>query len=285
MENETGNQIYNPASKLNIVVLKFGGSTLGKAKDADKARFDRLVRIVKYHLENGFQPIVVISAFAGETKRLSDEFELFDPLPPEVKDPIFRKQLKKLAPLKQRYLKELANVITIGEVQAAGTFSYYLMSQGIRSRSFQAWQIPIITTDNFYDAEIIEIGKKELSGAIRAGLVPVVCGFQGITVDMLNTMLGFNGSDYTASAIAAAFGCPVILYKDVDGIYTGDPKTMREAKRLSVVSYEQMEELAKDNDSSPVHTKAIGAAKKAGIPIEVRGLDDFDDPGKCSVIK
>jgi aspartate kinase len=145
---------------------------------------------------------------------------------------------------------------------------------GVRARSFAAWQIPIITNDQFSSARIQEIETKTLEQSLSQNEIPVIAGFQGITKDGRVTTLGRGGSDTTAVAIAAALKAGRCdIYTDVDGVYTTDPRIVPTARKLSRISYEEMLEFA-SLGAKVLHARSVELAMAYHVPLQV--LSSFE---------
>ena len=202
------------------VVMKFGGTSL-----ANVERIRNVARHVKREVDAGNRVAVVVSAMAGATNQL-------------------------VAWVREASLlhdaREYDAVVASGEQVTAGLLAIVLQSIGLQARSWQGWQIPIITGDAHGAARILDIKADEIRKRLDAGEVAVITGFQGIepTRNRIST-LGRGGSDTSAVAVAIALKADVCdIYTDVDGVYTTDPRIVPKARRLAKISYEEMLEMA-----------------------------------------
>jgi len=227
-----------------LIVKKFGGTSLG---DLDHVRNAALR--VKEALEKGDRVVVVVSAMAGVTDRL-------------------------LASASGEGLGadgfERDAVAATGEQVTAGVFALALHGLGIRARSWLGWQIPIVTGETPGEARIVDIETDKLEAALKAGEVPVVAGFQGVTASGRITTLGRGGTDITAVALAAALSADRCdIYTDVPGIYTADPNLVPGARQLSAISYREVLALAATG-AKVMHSRAVALGLEYGVHIEVR---------------
>jgi aspartate kinase len=206
---------------MSRLVMKFGGTSV-----ADLDRIRNVARHVKREVDAGHQVAVVVSALAGVTNQLVE-------------------WCREAAVLHDA--REYDAVVASGEQVTAGLLAIVLQSMGVTARSWQGWQIPILTTNAHGGARIQEIDGSELVRRFaERGEVAVVTGFQGIHRETGRiTTLGRGGSDTSAVAIAAAIAADRCdIYTDVDGVYTTDPRVVSRAQRLDRVSFEEMLELA-----------------------------------------
>jgi aspartate kinase len=206
---------------MSRLVMKFGGTSV-----ADLDRIRNVARHVKREVDAGHQVALVVSAMAGTTNRLVD-------------------WCREAATLHDA--REYDAVVASGEQVAAGLVAIVLQSMGVTARSWQGWQIPILTTNAHGGARIQDIDGSELVRRFaERGEVAVITGFQGIHKETGRiTTLGRGGSDTSAVAIAAAIAADRCdIYTDVDGVYTTDPRVVARAQRLDRISFEEMLELA-----------------------------------------
>jgi aspartate kinase len=203
------------------LVMKFGGTSV-----ADIDRIRNVARHVKREVTAGHEVAVVVSAMAGTTNRLVD-------------------WCREAAPLHDA--REYDAVVASGEQVSAGLLAITLESMGVNARSWQGWQLPILTSDAHGAARILEVNGAELIKRFKSrGQVAVIAGFQGVHQETGRiTTLGRGGSDTSAVAIAAAINADRCdIYTDVDGVYTTDPRVVSKARRLDKIAYEEMLELA-----------------------------------------
>jgi aspartate kinase len=206
---------------MSRLVMKFGGTSV-----ADLDRIRNAARHVKREVDAGHQVAVVVSALAGVTNHLVE-------------------LCRSAAPLHDA--REYDAVVASGEQVAAGLLSMVLQSNGVTARSWQGWQIPVLTDNAHGGARIREIDGSELVRRfLDRGEVAVITGFQGMHKETGRiTTLGRGGSDTSAVAIAAAIAADRCdIYTDVDGVYTTDPRIESRARRLERISFEEMLELA-----------------------------------------
>lgn len=161
-------------------------------------------------------------------------------------------------------------LVSIGEQITIAKLSMCLNSLNIPAVSLAGWQVPIITDNNYGDANIKFIGTERIKKELAKGNVVIVAGFQGIDDDNNITTLGRGGSDTTAVALAAylqAKRCDI--YTDVDGVYSDDPNKVKDAIKFEVLSYDKMLEMA-NNGAKVLHNKCVEMAKKYNVPIIVK---------------
>ena len=205
---------------MTVVVMKFGGTSV-----ADVERIGNVARHVKREVDAGNKVAVVVSAMAGTTNRLVS-------------------WVREASPLHDA--REYDAVVASGENITAGLLAIVLQSMGIQARSWQGWQIPVITNAAHGAARIMDIDGTRLRERLDQGEVAVVTGFQGIEPERNRiATLGRGGSDTSAVAIAVALKADLCdIYTDVDGVYTTDPRIVPKARRLPKISYEEMLEMA-----------------------------------------
>ncbi len=203
------------------LVIKFGGTSV-----ADLDRIRNVARHVKREVDAGYDVAVIVSAMAGVTNQLvgycRDAAVLHD-------------------------AREYDAVVATGEQVTAGLLAIVLEGMGVNARSWQGWQLPILTDDAHGAARILDINGAELIKRFKErGQVAVIAGFQGLHKDTGRiTTLGRGGSDTSAVAVAAAIGAERCdIYTDVDGVYTSDPRVVPKAHRLDKIAFEEMLELA-----------------------------------------
>eukprot|EP01037_Dinobryon_pediforme_P014319 gene14319-14442_t len=233
------------------LVMKFGGTSV-----ANIERIRNVARHVKRELDAGYQVAVVVSAMSGETNKLV--------------------ALCKDASL-MHDAREYDAIVASGELVTAGLLAIVLQDMGIPARSWQGWQIPILTSDAHGAARIEDIDGTALIAGFEHGEVAVIAGFQGMHKDTGRvTTLGRGGSDTSAVAVAAAIGAERCdIYTDVDGVYTTDPRVVPKAKRLDRVSFEEMLEMA-SLGAKVLQVRSVEVAMVHRVPTYVRS--SFDDP-------
>ncbi|MBJ7262644.1 MAG: aspartate kinase, partial [Burkholderiaceae bacterium] len=200
---------------MSLIVHKYGGTSMGSIERIrNVAR-----RVAKWHAA-GHQIVVVPSAMSGETNRLLGLARDIDAHPDG---------------------RELDMLAATGEQASSALLAIALLKEGVQARSYAGWQVPIRTDSSFTKARITSIDDARIKADLDAGRVVVVTGFQGVDDDGHITTLGRGGSDTSAVAVAAAIGAKeCLIFTDVDGVYTTDPRVVPEARRMSVVSFEEM---------------------------------------------
>ena len=238
------------------IVQKFGGTSV-----ADTDRIRAVAEKVKREINAGNEVAVLLSAMAGVTNQLvayvDDVSTLYD-------------------------AREYDTVVSTGEQVTVGLLALVLQGMGIPARSWLGWQVPIRTDNVHSKARIEDIESAELDKRMKAGEVPVVAGFQGLSAENRVTTLGRGGTDTSAVALAVALGADRCdIYTDVDGVYTTDPRIVPQAKKLERVTYEEMLEMA-SLGTKVLQTRAVEMAMKHGQRIQV--LSSFEDvPGTLVV--
>jgi len=206
-----------------LIVHKYGGTSMGSTE-----RIANVAKRVAKWARAGHQMVVVPSAMSGETNRLLG-------------------LAKELAPskLSASYYRELDALAATGEQVSVGLLAIALQAEGVQAVSYAGWQVPVKTDNSYTKARIESIDDKRIRADLDAGKVVIVTGFQGIDPEGHVTTLGRGGSDTSAVAVAAALKADeCLIYTDVDGIYTTDPRVVPEARRLASVSFEEMLEMA-----------------------------------------
>ena len=206
----------------------------------------------------GHQMVVVPSAMSGETNRLLA-------------------LAKELAPAKHddAYGRELDMLAATGEQASSALLAIALQAEGIESVSYAGWQVPIRTDSAYTKARIESIDDARVRGDLNNGKVVIVTGFQGMDDQGHITTLGRGGSDTSAVAVAAAMkAAECMIYTDVDGVYTTDPRVVAEARRLKTVSFEEMLEMA-SMGSKVLQIRSVEFAGKYKVPLRV--LSSFTD--------
>jgi aspartate kinase len=208
-------------------------------------------RVAKWH-RAGHQMVIVPSAMSGETNRLLG-------------------LAKELAPSKASisYERELDMLASTREQASSALLAIALQAEGLESISYAGWQVPIRTNNAYTKARIESIDDARVRGDLDAGKVVIVTGFQGMDDDGNITTLGRGGSDTSAVAVAAAMKAQeCLIYTDVDGVYTTDPRVVPEARRLRTVSFEEMLEMA-SLGSKVLQIRSVEFAGKYRVPLRV----------------
>ena len=237
-----------------MIVQKFGGTSVGSEE-----RIASVAQIIKKASSNN-SVIVVVSAMSGETNRLIKLAKSFGDNPSK---------------------REFDALISTGEKVSAALLAMALHQIGVKAKSYTASQISMRTTDSYSKARILDVDGEKIQNALNEGIIPIITGFQGITESGDVTTLGRGGSDTTAVAIAAqmhAERCDI--YTDVDGIYTTDPRVVPEAKKLDIITMEEMLEMA-GQGAKVIQIRAVEFANKYKVPVRV--LSSFE-PGNGTLI-
>jgi aspartate kinase len=237
-----------------LFVHKYGGTSMGSTE-----RIRNVAKRVAKWARAGHQMVVVPSAMSGETNRLLG-------------------LAKELAPSKvdSAYDRELDMLASTGEQASSALLAIALQAEGQPSVSYAGWQVPIRTDSAYTKARITSIDDTRIRQDLDAGFVVVVTGFQGVD-DLGNvTTLGRGGSDTSAVAVAAALKArECLIYTDVDGVYTTDPRVEPDARRLNVISFEEMLEMA-SLGSKVLQIRSVEFAGKYRVPVRV--LSSMTDP-------
>jgi aspartate kinase len=230
---------------VSIVVQKYGGSSV-----ADAEAIKRVARRIVETQKAGHRVCVVVSAMGDTTDELLDLAEQVTPTPPA---------------------RELDMLLTSGERISMALVAMAIAQLGSEARSFTGSQAGVITDDAHGAARIIDVTPGRIKTALDAGHIAIVAGFQGVSQTTKDiTTLGRGGSDTTAVALAAALEADVCeIYTDVDGVFTADPRVLPSARKLDVLSMEEMLDLAA-NGSKILHLRCVEYARRYGIPIHVR---------------
>jgi aspartate kinase len=240
------------AANMARIVMKFGGTSM-----AGMERIRNVAARVKYVADQGNEVAVVVSAMAGETDRLvgfcKEASPLYDPAEYDV-------------------------VVAAGEQVTSGLLAMTLKAMGVDARSWLGWQLPIRSGEAHAKARIETIETDALLAAMGKGQVAVIPGFQGMMEDGRVSTLGRGGSDTSAVAVAAAVKADRCdIYTDVDGVYTTDPRIVSRARKLKMVTYEEMLELTSVG-SKVLQTRSVALAMKENVRVQV--LSSFADPAQ-----
>ena len=230
-----------------LIVHKYGGTSMGSTE-----RIRNVAKRVAKWMRAGHQLVVVPSAMSGETNRLLG-------------------LAKELAPSKttEAYLRELDMLASTGEQASSALLAIALQAEGVPSVSYAGWQVPIKTNSAYTKARIESIDDARIRADLATGKVVIVTGFQGVDEAGNITTLGRGGSDTSAVAVAAAMkAAECLIYTDVDGVYTTDPRVVPEARRLNTVSFEEMLEMA-SMGSKVLQIRSVEFAGKYQVPLRV----------------
>jgi aspartate kinase len=234
---------------MKIVVLKFGGTSVGTIK-----KIKKIADIIEIYKRKNYKVIVVSSAMSGVTNEL----------------------VKKSREISQNFSEEEYDVlVSSGEQVACALIAGRLIHKGLKSRSWLAWQIPILTEGTHKNSRINLINKNNILKYLKEGGVPIIAGFQGINKNERITTIGRGGSDATAIMVSKFFKAQkCIIYTDVEGVYTTDPNKLKKAKKIKVISYEEMLEMA-----------SLGAKVMQPVSIQDARLNRIDIEVKSSFVK
>ncbi len=234
---------------MKIVVLKFGGTSVGTIE-----KIKKVADIIVKYRKKKFKVIVVSSAMSGVTNDL----------------------IYKSKKISQNFSDaEYDTLVSAGEQMACSLIAGRLIHKGFNSRSWLSWQIPIFTEGAYKSSRINQINKNKIIKYLKGGGIPIITGFQGINKNERVTTLGRGGSDASAIMLAKFFKAEkCIIYTDVEGVYTTDPNKFRKAKKIKVISYEEMLEMA-----------SLGAKVMQPISIQDARLNRIDIEVKSSFVK
>jgi aspartate kinase len=207
---------------MTIIIQKFGGTSL-----AGTNKIMAAAQKVATAIQDGCNPIVIVSAMAGATNQLIS----------------YCLEISDIATLEQK--AEYDAVLSSGENITAALMSLTLNKMGFKAQSLQGWQIPIRTNNNYGNSSIVKIENKILLNLLDQNIIPVIAGFQGLSLEGKITTLGRGGSDITAVAISAALSAQRCdIYTDVNGVFTADPRFVPEARKRNSITYEDMLEFS-----------------------------------------
>ena len=230
-----------------LIVHKYGGTSMGSTE-----RIRNVAKRVGKWARAGHQLVVVPSAMSGETNRLLG-------------------LAKELSPAKANGAldRELDMLAATGEQASSALLAIALQAEGLESVSYAGWQVPIRTDSAYTKARIASIDDQKIRVDLDAGKIVIVTGFQGVDDEGHITTLGRGGSDTSAVAVAAAMkAAECLIYTDVDGVYTTDPRVVPEARRLKTVSFEEMLEMA-SMGSKVLQIRSVEFAGKYRVPLRV----------------
>ena len=229
---------------MKIVVLKFGGTSVGTID-----RIKKVAEIISSYVKQKYKVIVVSSAMSGVTNDL----------------------VKKSKEISSNFSDaEYDVLVSSGEQVACSLIAGRLIHKGYKARSWLAWQIPIYTENNHKFSRINQINKTKLLRYLKSGGIPIITGFQGINKEERITTIGRGGSDASAIMLATFFKAKrCIIYTDVEGVYTTDPNKFKSAKKIKIISYEEMLEMA-SLGAKVMQPVSIQDARLNRIDIEVK---------------
>ncbi len=230
-----------------LVVQKYGGTSVATPEGRSALR----TRVEKA-LADGRRVVVVVSAMGrgGEPYATDTLLSLLDGFAPDARE------------------RDL--LASVGEVVSAVVVAHELRAIGIQAVALTGPEAGVVTDDTFGDATVLFVHAEPLLERLAQGFIPVVAGFQGVTVDGHVATLGRGGSDTTACAIAAALSADEVeIYTDVDGVMTADPRACASARVLSAIEYEELFQMAR-HGAKVVHPSAAEIAMRADVPVRIR---------------
>ncbi|HAZ10939.1 MAG: aspartate kinase [Omnitrophica bacterium GWA2_41_15] len=228
----------------SLIVQKYGGSSV-----ADTGRIKNVANRIARYKKQGHKIVVVVSALGDTTDEL---LELAGQITDRPSD------------------RELDMLISTGEQVSVALLAMALHKIGIDAISFTGPQVGIVTDCSHTKAKILKISADRIREQVKKGKVVIVAGFQGMNAEQEITTLGRGGSDLTAVAIAKTLDADMCeIYTDVEGVYTADPRVVKDARKLSVISYEEMLELA-SLGAQVMQARSIEVAKKYSVPLHIR---------------
>jgi aspartate kinase len=233
-----------------LIVHKYGGTSMGSVE-----RIQNVAKRVAKWMKAGHQVVVVPSAMSGETNRLLGLAKEISPNP----DP-----------------RELDQIASTGEQVSSGLLALALQAEGVGAVSYAGWQVVIKTDSSYTKARIQGIDGEKVLADLNAGKAVVITGFQGVDEIGNITTLGRGGSDTSAVAVAAALNADeCLIYTDVDGVYTTDPRVCEDARRLDKITFEEMLEMA-SLGSKVLQIRSVEFAGK--YRVKTRVLSSLTDP-------
>ncbi len=241
------------------LVLKFGGASL-----KDVAQFDNVAAIIEKETKSYDRICVVVSAMEGVTDFLENLASKVHDNPPK---------------------REKDMLLSVGERISMALLAMTLQKRGIEAVSFTGSQAGIITTAEHSNARIIDVKPFRLEAVFKEGKIPIIAGFQGVSIDKEITTLGRGGSDTTAAALAIALGADrAVFYKDVEGVCSKDPKKHPDAEVVEHLSYEEALEVIGQGKAAVLHPRCVQLAMKNELILQVRSFDRKLKDKKGSIV-
>jgi len=228
---------------MEIIVRKYGGTSLDSI-----AKIKKIAETTKKSINEGKKIVLVVSAMGKSTDELLKKAKMLSSHPDT---------------------RELDLLMSSGEIVSSALMSIALQELGLKAISLTGFQAGIDTNSTFGEAQIVSIDNKRINNEINNGRVVVIAGFQGYNENFEITTLGRGGSDTTAVALAASLKADICeVYTDVEGIFTADPKIVKNAKKIDYLSYEDMLELA--NYGAKMHPRSIELGLHYNMPIIIK---------------
>ncbi|HKY40469.1 MAG TPA: aspartate kinase [Polyangiaceae bacterium] len=238
-----------------IVVQKYGGSSV-----ADLAKLSRVADWVVASKRAGHSVVVVVSAMGKTTDELLG---------------LAHRAAESAGSGKAPARRELDMLLSVGERTSMALLSIAVQARGEAAVSLTGSQSGIITNDRHFDARIIEVRPHRIEDELYHGRIVIVAGYQGMSYRREITTLGRGGSDTTAVALAAALSAERCeIYSDVDGVYSGDPRSIADARHLPELDFTTMQEMA-ESGAKVLHARAVEWAKRQNIAIHARKTEDY----------
>ena len=227
-----------------IIVQKYGGTSV-----AEVERIEMVAKRVVKTKKDGYDVVVIVSALGDTTDRLIELANDITQSPPE---------------------REVDMLISTGEQVSSALLAMAINKLGMDAISFTGAQVGIITNNAFTKARILDINAKRISLELKKGRIVIVAGFQGVSLNQDITTLGRGGSNLTAVALAKVLEASACeMCTDVEGVFTADPRVVRDARKIDRLSYEEMFELA-SLGAQVLQPRSIELAMKFNVPIHVR---------------
>ena len=228
---------------MKTIVLKFGGTSVGSIK-----RIKKVAKIIKSYSKK-YRIIVLSSAMSGTTNKL---ISMSKKISNSFSD------------------QEYDALVSAGEQISCSLLAGQLIENGIKARSWMAWQIPILTDGKHKHSRIKFINNRIINKYLRAGGIPIIAGFQGVNENSQITTIGRGGTDASAIMFAKFLNADrCVIYTDVEGVFTTDPNKLKKAKKINKISYEEMLEMA-SLGSKVMQPHSIQDARLNRIDIEVK---------------
>ena len=229
---------------MGLIVQKYGGTSV---KNLERIR--NVAKRVARAYDSGNDVVIIVSAKAGVTDRLIEMANQISDSPDK---------------------RELDVLLATGEQTTASLLAMTLHTMDYPAQSLLGHQARVVTDTTFGNARIVDIGAQRINELLEDRIIVVIAGFQGCDINGNITTLGRGGSDTSAVAIASALKADVCeIYTDVDGIYTADPNICEKARKISVVSYDEMLNMA-SLGAKVLQIRSVGFAKKYNVPVHVR---------------
>lgn len=234
-----------------IYVQKYGGTSVGSTE-----RIQKVAERIKKYRDQDYGVVVVVSAMGKTTDQLVKMATEITETPSD---------------------REMDMLLSTGEQVSISLLAMALHHIGIDAISFTGSQVKVLTEGKHSDGRIVSIDTKKIMSAVEAGKVVIVAGFQGIDAEENIMTLGRGGSDTSAVALAASLGVKTCeIYTDVDGVYTADPRTVANPRKLAEISYDEMLELARLG-AGVLHSRSVEFAKRYNVCLHVRSSFEYSE--------